>query len=648
MTAIWLRDLVYYCLQVGLLAGAGALLAQAFRFRASTATLLYWQALLGLCLILPVCQRWTHERRMIAAGSAPAVAVSRSLPVGAVPPAPAPPPRPWPVERAVLLIIAGGILIRGVRLAAGLTGLRRWRHHSAAPPAPLQSVFERTARELGTGAELRISAKAAGPVTFGFRRPLILLPANLAAMQTETQRAIVCHELLHVRRRDWAWCVAEEFIRTGLWFHPAIDCLIARIRLTREQVVDQAVIGLAASRQGYVQALLHVAQVKIEPNLIPAPLFLRRGLLKKRIAEILKETPMTTRRLILCLLVSAGALFLVARAAISLFPLQVHAQELTSSPIQVVQGNENLLRRAPLVYPRRAIERGVEGDVMLDVSVDEQGQVSDAHVLSGPEELRRACLQSVLEWRYRPPKSAPADTQVMIHFQLPPEGASSEFVLPAVPREHEGAAVRYFVMNDPQAAAAAERKMKELEEKIQSAGATADDKANYELQLAKLKAAVAEGPETRVVDPEQPVVRVIDPGQFERQADELKAKIADPGTPPEDRARLKKQLGERLADMAKLGDGEGEYVVSGDEQVAGQIEIRSGPVNGKLTRIRTERVPQATLDALLPRLGIHVGDTISDKSAKQAAETVWSFDKNYGAIFHPDGEGGVELVIVGP
>lgn len=457
-------------------------------------------------------------------------------------------------------------------------------------------------------------------------------------MEAETQRAIVCHELIHVRRRDWTWCLAEEFVRTLLRFHPAIWWLIERIHLTREQLVDQAVIELTASRERYVEALLHVARLKIEPNLIPAPLFLRRGLLKKRVAEILKETTMNTRRLILCLAVSAGALFLVARAATSIFPLRVHAQELSSAPIQVVQGNENLLHRAALEYPRRAIERRVEGDVMLEVSVDEQGQVSDARVLSGPEELRRACLQSVLEWRYQPSKSAPASTQVTIHFQLPAEGASAEFVLPAAPEESEDAAVQYFVMSDPQGAAATERKMLELEEKIQSAGATAEDKANYERDLAKLKADLAGSPETRVVDP----------GTVEREADELKAKIEDAATPPEDRAKLKKQLSERLADIAKVRDGEGGYVVSGDESVGGQIVIEDGPVSGKLTRISSERVPQATLDAMLPRLGVHVGDTITEETAKQAAETVWSFDKNYHAVFRPDGEGGLEFVIIAP
>jgi hypothetical protein len=50
-----------------LLIGAGALLARVFRFRASTATLIYWQALLGLCLILPVCQPWKADHANAAA-----------------------------------------------------------------------------------------------------------------------------------------------------------------------------------------------------------------------------------------------------------------------------------------------------------------------------------------------------------------------------------------------------------------------------------------------------------------------------------------------------------------------------------------------------------------------------------------------------
>jgi TonB family protein len=329
------------------------------------------------------------------------------------------------------------------------------------------------------------------------------------------------------------------------------------------------------------------------------------------------------------------------RAATSIFPLRVHAQELSSAPIQVLQGAEDLVRRAPLVYPRRAVERRVEGDVALEVSVDEQGEVSDARVLSGPEELRRACLESVLEWRYQPPKTAPASTQVMIHFQLPADGAPSEIVLPPTPEGGGGAAVRYFVMSNPQAAADAERKMKELEERIQSPGTTAEDKAKYELALDKLKAQIAE-------DAERPETRVIATRILPPEAEELKAKLADPATPPEDTAKLKKELAERLVTVAVREEDSG-YFVSAGPLRDGQIFLDEGPVNDKLTAIRTERVPQATLDALSPRLGVHVGDVINRETTQQVREIIrQTLGEQFRGLFHPTGEGGVELVIVGP
>jgi TonB family protein len=640
-SSIWLHDLASYSLQVLVLIGAGALLARLFRLRASTATLVYWQALLGLCLILPFCQRWQADvTKARVSEPAVAAAVNASPAVAAVPARARRPilwPVRWPVEwptrrpirlpidQTVLFVIAGGILARGLWLAAGFRGLARLRRRSAREPDALAPVLDDAQRQLGVRAEFRMSTRAPAAITFGLRRPVILLPANAGSMEPESLRAIVCHELLHVRRRDWAWCVVEEFVRAAVWFHPAVWWLIGRIHLTREQVVDQAVIGLTASRERYVEALLAVAQAHIDARLIPAPLFLRKGLLKKRVAEILKERTMTTRRLILCLTLSAAALFMVVRTAPSIFPLRVHAQELGSAPIQVLQGGDNLTHRAALVYPGRAIERRIEGDVALEVSVDEQGQVSDARVLSGPEELRRACLQSILEWRFRTP--ATPSIEVVVHFQLPKDGSSSEVVLPAVPAESEN--VRTFVMYSP-SNDAARLEIKELQERLQSPDTTDEDKAKLKKRIAELMTQLDGNPKARVVDAEK----------LESEATELKAALADANTPPEQRAVMKKQLAERLAQIAES---------RGDEGTALALITEDEPVNGQLRAIRTERVPQATLDALTPGLGVRVGDMINDEMSRQVRETVRrNLGEQYRAVFHSTDNGGVELVIVGP
>jgi TonB family protein len=57
--------------------------------------------------------------------------------------------------------------------------------------------------------------------------------------------------------------------------------------------------------------------------------------------------------------------------------------------------------------------------VTLEVSIDAEGNVVDARVISGPEELRRGALESVLQWHYAKNNSLPGRTQVTIDFRLP-------------------------------------------------------------------------------------------------------------------------------------------------------------------------------------------------------------------------------------
>jgi hypothetical protein len=50
-------------------------------------------------------------------------------------------------------------------------------------------------------------------------------------------------------RHDWLNVVAEEIVRTIFWFHPVLWWLIDRIQLSREHVVDEAVVALTKSRE---------------------------------------------------------------------------------------------------------------------------------------------------------------------------------------------------------------------------------------------------------------------------------------------------------------------------------------------------------------------------------------------------------------
>jgi TonB family protein len=76
-----------------------------------------------------------------------------------------------------------------------------------------------------------------------------------------------------------------------------------------------------------------------------------------------------------------------------------------------------------VAYPVAAREKRVQGVVVVQVRVDGSGNVADAQVQSGPEELRRSALESVLQWHFAHEAAGNA-RQVTIAFTLPKTGTS--------------------------------------------------------------------------------------------------------------------------------------------------------------------------------------------------------------------------------
>jgi TonB family protein len=82
-----------------------------------------------------------------------------------------------------------------------------------------------------------------------------------------------------------------------------------------------------------------------------------------------------------------------------------------------------VLHRTGVGYPAAARRDGVQGTVSVQVKLDSTGVVNDAQVLSGPDELRKAVLESVLQWHFTK-EAAGATREIQIAFELP-KGASA-------------------------------------------------------------------------------------------------------------------------------------------------------------------------------------------------------------------------------
>src|SRR5437867_1416974 len=85
-----------------------------------------------------------------------------------------------------------------------------------------------------------------------------------------------------------------------------------------------------------------------------------------------------------------------------------------------------ILHRAPIEYPPAAKQKAIQGSVTIEVDLDAEGLVTDARVLSGPQELRNAALRCVLRWHWSKQMQLPATTQVTVEFKLTDKTVAAE------------------------------------------------------------------------------------------------------------------------------------------------------------------------------------------------------------------------------
>jgi TonB family protein len=75
------------------------------------------------------------------------------------------------------------------------------------------------------------------------------------------------------------------------------------------------------------------------------------------------------------------------------------------------------------IYPRQAIPLRLEGPVVLDATVSENGQLEDVKVVSGHTMLAQAAIDAVRQWRYRPyllnGKPVRMQTKITVNFKMP-------------------------------------------------------------------------------------------------------------------------------------------------------------------------------------------------------------------------------------
>ena len=176
--------------------------------------------------------------------------------------------------------IPPGVWLGGAIVLAGLAVVRTLRFRAlleTARPAP-HSV-RRLVREAGMTIGLRrvpevvMIHSRVSPMIWCGRRLRLVLPVSLWRELDEAgRRAVVFHELAHVRRRDHWVSWADSVVGLCYWWYPLVWWVRGRVRAEAEHCCDAWVTSLLPSeRRAYAEALLRTKQsIREEPRWMSA------------------------------------------------------------------------------------------------------------------------------------------------------------------------------------------------------------------------------------------------------------------------------------------------------------------------------------------------------------------------------------------
>ncbi len=128
------------------------------------------------------------------------------------------------------------------------------------------------------------------PMVWGFRRPVVLLPADSDEWSGERLRAVLAHELAHVARSDLAALFIGHVACAVHWFHPLAWVLKRRLATEREIACDDMALGQGIEPRRYATHLLDIAAACGSTRSL-APVMAARSQLEGRIMAILDDNP---------------------------------------------------------------------------------------------------------------------------------------------------------------------------------------------------------------------------------------------------------------------------------------------------------------------------------------------------------------------
>ncbi len=189
----------------------------------------------------------------------------------------------------VVLFWSLGAGLLALRMVLGLAWVRRRSRPGQYRVDPAwQARLERMAQGMGIVRRVTLGLvdDLTSPVTAGWWRPVVLVPASLVSgMPPQLLEALLAHELAHVRRCDYVVNLIQSAIEILLFYHPAVWWLSNRIREEREQIADDVAASTLGEPRRLALALSELDLFQFTPQLAQAA---HGGKLMSRIKRLVR------------------------------------------------------------------------------------------------------------------------------------------------------------------------------------------------------------------------------------------------------------------------------------------------------------------------------------------------------------------------
>jgi beta-lactamase regulating signal transducer with metallopeptidase domain len=138
-------------------------------------------------------------------------------------------------------------------------------------------------------APVRLTSSDLPTGVFGIFRPVVILPREVMHSLTPAQlRAVLAHELCHIRRHDNLTAAIHHCVRVLFWFYPPVWWIGANLLREREAACDEQVIDEGHEQEIYAESILNACRLGVMARLSTVAAS-TGGDLNQRLSSIMSE-----------------------------------------------------------------------------------------------------------------------------------------------------------------------------------------------------------------------------------------------------------------------------------------------------------------------------------------------------------------------